>query len=280
MVTLRYLRALRVTLFMIAVCFSGLRAQAKYGGGTGEPNSPYLIRTAEQLNAIGAEPNDWDRHFKLVANVDLSPYTETDFNIIGLWVDSSSRDNKPFAGVFDGNGHTISNFTCTSRRTSCVGLFAYVDGRNAHIKDLGLIHAVVHARRVVGSLAGQVLRGTVTNCYVKGGAVTGSGGVGGLVGQNWGTITDCCADVSVTGGNNTGGLVGDNRAGGSISRCCSTGRIKGREYVGGLTGNNRGTIIDCYATGGVSGAGIVGGFVGGNGWPFLAEFRPRPAPRI
>jgi len=37
---------------------SGL--SAKYGGGTGEPNDPYLIYTAEQLDDIGAEPNDWE----------------------------------------------------------------------------------------------------------------------------------------------------------------------------------------------------------------------------
>ena len=42
-------------------------AQAKYSGGTGEPNDPYRIYTAEQMNAIGANPNDWDKHFKLIA---------------------------------------------------------------------------------------------------------------------------------------------------------------------------------------------------------------------
>ena len=48
-------------------------AQRKYGGGTGEPNDPYLIYTPEQMNAIGAEPNDWSKHFKLMADIDLGP---------------------------------------------------------------------------------------------------------------------------------------------------------------------------------------------------------------
>ena len=52
-----------------------LPAQAQYGGGTGEPNDPYLIYTAEHLNAIGAEPNDWDKHFKLMADINLSGYS-------------------------------------------------------------------------------------------------------------------------------------------------------------------------------------------------------------
>ncbi|MBN2128123.1 MAG: hypothetical protein JW741_01450 [Sedimentisphaerales bacterium] len=34
-------------------------ASAQYGGGSGADDDPYLIYTAEQLNAIGAEPNDW-----------------------------------------------------------------------------------------------------------------------------------------------------------------------------------------------------------------------------
>jgi len=65
-------------------CFVDGVAQRKYGGGIGEPNHPYLIYTAQQMNAIGADPNDWDKHFELMADIDLAPYAETDFNIIGV----------------------------------------------------------------------------------------------------------------------------------------------------------------------------------------------------
>jgi hypothetical protein len=61
-----------IILLIMKVCFSCFTAYAKYGGGTGEPNDPYLICTAEQMNTIGAEPNDWDKHFKLIADIDLS----------------------------------------------------------------------------------------------------------------------------------------------------------------------------------------------------------------
>ena len=40
---------------------------AQYGGGSGEPNDPYLIYTAEQMNEIGLHEYDWDKHFKLMA---------------------------------------------------------------------------------------------------------------------------------------------------------------------------------------------------------------------
>jgi len=86
-------------LLLLAICFFPLSAQAKYGGGTGEPNDPYLICDANQMNAIGADANDWDKHFKLTADIDLSGYTGTEFNTIGYYI--SSIDNKAFTGVFD-----------------------------------------------------------------------------------------------------------------------------------------------------------------------------------
>lgn len=60
--------------------------QRKYGGGTGEPNDPYLIYTAEQMNAIGAKPNDWDKHFKLMADIDLIGTGNNVGSLVGcLW---------------------------------------------------------------------------------------------------------------------------------------------------------------------------------------------------
>jgi hypothetical protein len=48
-------------------------AQAKYSGGTGDPNDPYQIGTAMDLIALGNEPTDYDRHFILTADIDLDP---------------------------------------------------------------------------------------------------------------------------------------------------------------------------------------------------------------
>jgi len=267
-----------ICLLLVMLYFYGLPAQAQYGGGTGEPNNPYLIYTAEQMNEIGANHNDWDKHFKLMADIDLSAYTGTDFNIIGYWVDWSSPDNKPFAGVFDGNGHKISNFTYTSKGKNRIGLFGYVDGKNAHIKDLGLIDPNIDAGRDVGSLVGWLREGTILNCYADGGNVTGNDHVGGLVGsQDYGAITNCYSTASVSGDTSAGGLVGYNNWWCRISNCYSRGSISGKKDVGGLVGLNRGTIANCYVQGGsVSGSNTVGGFVGSNGWPHLPMWRPYP----
>ncbi len=241
-------------------------AQRKYGGGTGEPNDPYLIYTAEQMNEIGLHEDDWDKHFKLMADIDLSAYTGTSFNIIVSLYSS-------FRGVFDGNGKKISNFTYISTDANWVALFGHVQGENALIKDLGLIDpnvdagtsGMVYGGQYFGPLVGRLSEGTITGCYVEGGSVSGKGNVGGLVGLNWGgTITNCYATGSVTGtGWRVGGLVGALNMEGTITNCYATGRVLGVEKVGGLVGSNgSGTISNCYSSGDVSGYSTVGGLVG------------------
>ena len=226
-------------LVLLAICFFALPAQAEYGGGTGEPNDPYLINTAEQMNAIGAEPNDWDKDFKLMADIDLSSFTGTAFNIIGYYI--SYDDKKPFTGVFDGSGHTISNFSYTSTDRDYIGLFGFVDG--AEIKDLGLINPNIEAGEgwAVSSLVGSLDEGTITGCYAEGGSVSGNWQVGGLVGINGGTITNCYATGSVTGTGTewwyggVGGLVGSNEAG-TVSASLWDTNASGQSTSAGGTG--------------------------------------------
>jgi len=248
---------------LIAIGSFSVPVQAKYGGGSGEPNDPYLIYDANQLNAIGAEPNDWDMCFQLRADIDLGDYQGQQFNIIG------ADSGNPFRGIFDGNDHRISNLNYSSTAIHRVGLFGYVSGESAEIKNLRLIDPNVDAGTYdyAGSLVGYLRSGTITNCYVDGGSVAGDYYVGGLVGRNSsGTITNCYVDGGrVTGDNNVGGLVGDSSSG-TITNCyVDGGRVTGEDRVGGLVGgNSSGTMTDCSATGNVAGDDNVGGLVGRN----------------
>ena len=72
-------------LVLLAISFSALPAQGKYGGGTGEPNDPYLIFDANQMNAIGADSNDWDMHFILMADIDLSGFDKKEVKLCVEW---------------------------------------------------------------------------------------------------------------------------------------------------------------------------------------------------
>jgi hypothetical protein len=230
----------------------------KYSGGTGTPEDPYRITTPEDMQQIGTNPGDWDKHFILINDINLAEYTSTQFNRIGTDWDSA------FTGVFDGNEKRIWNFTWTSQDTSSlyIGLFGYV-GAHGQIENLGLENASVNVVKAesVGSLVGENL-GTITNCYSTGG-VAGRWGVGGLVGYNYqGTIVNCYSTDIVSGEGDIGSLVGGND--GMIARCYSTGDVSGNWDVGGLAGCNWGTIIDSYSAGSISGDDCIGGLVGWN----------------
>jgi len=250
---------------LLCVLFFAWPVQAKYGGGSGEPNDPYLIYTAEQMNAIGANYDDWDKHFKLMDDIDLSSYTGTAFNIIG------TGPGNRFKGVFDGNGKKISNFSYTSTNRDYTGLFGYVSGKNEQIKDLGLIAPNIDAGagNCVGSLVGWLGSGTITNCYAEGGSVSGKRWIGGLAGYNWGEIKDCYSTGDISGDERVGGLVGDND--GSITNCSVNGNVGGSDNVGGLVGDNSGSITNCSVTGNIVGNDDVGGLVGRNDGRVMAS---------
>jgi hypothetical protein len=246
---------------------SGLHA--KYGGGTGGPDNPYLIYTDEHMNTIGLHEDDFDKHFKLMADIDLGSLDERNFNIIGRFPVS-------FMGVFDGNGHTISNFRYISTDVEYVALFESVEGEQAMIRDLGLIDPVIDVESIdpnvndaegnaAGSLVSNLLwAAVISRCYVQGGSVSGDLWVGGLVSNvEEGTIDHCYSTAEVSGKRDIGGLVGFN-SWGIITNCHASGNVTGEGSLGGLAGYNGDTIRDCSATGNVTGDFTVGGLAGNN----------------
>jgi hypothetical protein len=235
----------------------------EYSGGSGTTQYPYLIATAEDMNAIGTHPEDWDANFLQTADLNLSQYGPADFNLIGTL-------SEPFTGVFDGDGHSISGFTYESNGVHAIGLFRRISGADAAIKDLGLIAADVNGGVAmgIGSLVGNVQEATIGGCYCVDCNVSGGDLVGGLIGMNVsGTVSECYATGQVEGDDTAGGLSGFN--GGQIFKCHASASVLSTESLGagGLIGfqNANGTTWQCYATGAVrSLVGSAGGFVGGD----------------
>ena len=230
-----------------------------FSGGTGEPNDPYLISTPQELNSIGHNSRLMSAHFKLIEDIDLA---DVKFFIIG-------NEIFRFSGIFDGNGHTISNFNYTSTNTNHAGFFGYIDGLYAEVKNLGLsdpnVVAVTEAySSSIGSLIGRLENGVISGCYVQDGSISGSGHniAGGLVGVSYGIITDCSVTCSVSGTVGVGGLAGGSH--GIIADCKSSGEVSGNDCVGGLLGNAGGIITKCTSSGNVSGNDSIGGLIGVN----------------
>lgn len=244
------------TVFYIIACLSLLliHSHAKYSGGTGEPNDPFLISTPNNLNAIGLDPSDWNKQFLMTADINMIDIRGSQFNIIG-----TSYSNR-FTGVFDGNGHAIYNFTYESASTGNKGIFGTASGL---IKNLGLVSPDINTPNgVVGSLVGELYdSGQVVSCWVEGGTIICLDG-GGLIGTSSGEISQCYSRTDING-RDVGGLTGKVNNG-IINQCFSESVVNGTGYVGGLVSHGAGaTISDCYAIGQVSGGTYAGGLIGG-----------------
>jgi hypothetical protein len=264
--------------YTITVTDDGGCSATQYGGGCGTEAQPYLIYTAEQMQAIGASPWDWDKHFKLMADIDVGGYTGDSFNTIGYYIPFSIQ--LPFTGVFDGNNNKILNFTYYSAEKIEMGLFGFIRNANSEIKNLTLVdpNFYVGTGYDLGLLVGWLDEGTVSNCHIDGGSISGSAEVGGLVGKlgdlggNSASMINCSSSATVSRGNFIGGLAGKSDYTGIISNCYSIGSVLGDMTVGGLVGFNRGPITNCYSISSVLGlSDDIGGLVGLNQFATISK---------
>jgi hypothetical protein len=256
---------------------AGAPSTAKYGGGAGTSEDPFLIGDANDLVEMRSYPEDWDKHFALTADIDMAGRS---YGRAVIARDSTGGDHvfdgTPFAGVFDGRAFGILNLTISTEgaQRDYLGLMGQI-GQGAIVKNVRLVNCTVLYGRdaaCVSGLVGCNDGGTVQNCRVSGAiAYYGPGyagwveHVGLVVGRNkGGDVADCEAAGEIGEAyQNIGGLIGRLDEG-AVLRCCGQVEVSGL-YVGGLVGNNlSGTIADCVSTGAVAG-GTAGGLVGLNG---------------
>ncbi|MGA9794181.1 MAG: GLUG motif-containing protein [Rhizomicrobium sp.] len=168
---------------------------------------------------------------------------------------------------FDSGAISLSKSSATVKDTSNFDNVGGLVGWSYHgtIEDSstsGEVEGEGVSESVIGGLVGEN-QGTIAQSHATG-VVTMSGltDVGGLVGFNLGTIDGSYASATVSGSDNNdmGGLVGFNQ--GTIANSYATGSVTGSYYVGGLVGLNEGTITSSHATGTATGEDDVGGLVG------------------
>ncbi|MBQ7376131.1 MAG: hypothetical protein IJW52_04560, partial [Clostridia bacterium] len=179
-----------------------------------------------------------------------------------LWTPIGNGSNG-YTGIFDGNGKTVSGLYFNDSAVDSVGLFGYVD-TNGKIQNVGVIDSYIHGNEFLGGVVGEN-SGTVENCYNEG-TVSGTGdGVGGVVGfNNIGTVKNCYNEGSVSGTKDcVGGVVGSN-FGGTADNCYNEGTVSGIYSVGGVVGyvTNSSSVKNCYNIGSVIGSEGVDGVVG------------------
>ena len=164
---------------------------------------------------------------KLDADLDLAGI---EMAPIGAFVNtggSAEAKNAPFRGTFDGQGHTISNFTTTANDyKTAAGFFGYVH-EGAVIKNFTLKDANITGTAYTGGIIGKADKGagyvTIENVIVDGANILSVPALG--------------TDGNYDGGNNVGGLVGVTQYGMDVQGCTvKNSTITGYAKVGGLFG--------------------------------------------
>ena len=217
--------------------------------GSGTEADPYQIQSAADFVALGEYCNAWDKYIVLMADIDLN----------GFVIRPIGNSMVRFTGNFNGQGFIIRNAKMNMPNKNYVGLFGRV-GNGGVIADLGVEDVNIVGKKFVGGLIG-FNSGTVSNCYSTGVVnLNSSSFAGGLIGfSTGGTISDCNSAVNISGsGANIGGLVGCNGKRNIILNCYAAGTItdsnsnKFDSCAGGLIGSNAGKIYDSYATGNIA----------------------------
>ena len=140
--------------------------------GEGTELSPFIIYTAEDLAAIGSNPEYLGAYFKQTADIDLAGIN---------WTPISPEYGEAYSGVYDGNGYTISNLTINTDTFKKVGLFGYTSFSsrllNIKLTNINVVSANEGDWVTVGGLAGTNL-GAVVNAvcsYVYGASTAETG---------------------------------------------------------------------------------------------------------
>ena len=198
-------------------------------------------------------------------------------NVGGLAGSSSSNiDNSYATGSVTGSGDNIGGLAGFHNVGDITDSYATgdVEGKSDNVGGLvGRNRGRITRGYATGSVtwsatnAGGLVgwnQARIFGSYAAGDVSGGLDNAGGLAGHNdSGFIRGSYATGDVDGRFHIGGLVGDND--GSISRSHATGDVGGRFYVGGLVGTNRRIISESYATGNIDGLlDSIGGLVGQN----------------
>lgn len=205
----------------------------------------YKIRTEAELLGLASLVNetqiDMNKPNRLEHFEGVTIVLANDITLTQRWQAIGSGTSSYFAGIFDGNGHTIKNLNIESNG-GATGLFGY-------------------------------LTGEVKNLYVEGKIKNTGGSTGAIAGElsETGKVSNCVSRVKIYGASMTGGIVGFNNCG-LVEKCVNYGPVKGTFKVGGVVGENwGGTISQCgnratvestvrgvatYGTGGVAGRSV------------------------
>ena len=225
--------------------------------GPGTENNPHVISTVDDLKAMGSKLIEGSMvYFKMDADIDMTGVTE--------W--TPVNESEPYKKFdFDGDGHTISNYTGTT------SLFGAVVGKchDLNVTGANITNGPALPVGILGAYCGAAGMPTeVSNVYVSGKITNttqhGTGGLFGVVCEA--TINACAAECVLTSNKyDVGSIFGYDTGKSTVTNCWGSGEVRGNRYIGGIAGAlmvSESSVYNSYSTTRVYGQFQYGGIVG------------------
>lgn len=265
-------------LFLLCMAFAmmawlppQLWAQTQPSGGDGSSESPFLITTAEELkwyaSYVNGESGDNVVHTtacaKLMNNIDLSTVCgegKGNWTPIAKYGIYTFNGEHRFDGVFDGNGHTISNLYINDKNGSNLGLFGYVTPttKKTSVKNLKMASVQIVGKTDIAAVCTSGYNATFENIEVISGSIAGFSDIYGISGCR-GSAKNCINRADVTASRyNVAGVISTIQD--EASNCSNYGKITtGTGWAGGIAGGSDGftTIQNCANYGEIHVTGTV-----------------------
>ncbi len=222
------------------------------------------IDSAAQLQAMTMADNN--AFYVLTDDIDFAVEVGPTNNITTLG---------DFWGVFEGNGHTLSNIHQAPGAAVPAGLFGDIclGCSGAEITSIQNLHVTNLSLTATAAPAGFIIRATPTvasiglaEIHLAGSVSGGAVMTGGVVGEmSIARVTDVSFTGNVTGTNQVGGIAGLAAGSNIFTGVRFSGAVMGTSQVGGIVGRGGGNFSYNSVEGTVSGSStIVGGLIGRN----------------
>ena len=233
--------------------------------GDGTSGNPYEINTKNDLKILSENSCLWDKYFIQTADIvfDATDFQSSgDFYNNGIGFMPIGTQSVNFLGNYDGNGYSIENLYINRPVDYHNGLIGFL-GSGGAITKLNMVNVDFMGQYNVGGIVGYN-RGTVSECNTSGSLTATQSSAGGIVGFNiFGTISNCYSKVNVASTTSrAGGITGYNDTG-TITNSYSVGAVSSPATVGGLAGGEEsGTVNNSFWNTETSGQSSSAGGIG------------------
>ncbi len=210
----------------------------------------YAIRNAKELYGFANLVNGGDRYINAVLLHDIVVNeTVSASGATYEWVSIGASSDNSFMGTFDGNGCTISGLYCNYITATGVGLFGTIgtaaQTNSVNIKNVVLANSYISGSNGLGGIVGRAIGygATISNCVVSEDVMvvksidSATPYTGGIIGQYDGLASSVLQKYNVCC---------------TVSNCVNLGtvQIMIRDFTSNIAANrhNIGSITGAYAT--------------------------------